>query len=78
MVAFRVTGDQSTAPQSPPTPTAAAAGTPAPLDLLDPVVLRTMPPQVAAFMLYEPPPWRLQGAAGQREEREELGGWTGI
>jgi hypothetical protein len=30
-------------------------------DLLDSVVLRTMPPQVAAFMLYEPrepPPWR--------------------
>ena len=55
-------------------------GPPAKPDLLDPVVLRTMPPRVAAFMLYEsrdPPPWR-EEAAGQREEREffeELGGW---
>jgi hypothetical protein len=51
-------------------------------DLLDPVVLRTMPPRVAAFMLYEPPDpplWRAE-TAGQREEREvfeELGGWCG-
>jgi len=29
------------------------AGFPAPPDLLDPAVLRTMPPRVAAFMLYE-------------------------
>jgi hypothetical protein len=36
-------------------PEAAAAGPPSAPDLLDPVVLRTMPPQVAAFMLYEPP-----------------------
>ena len=58
------------------------AGTPASPDLLDPAVLRTMPPRVAAFMLYEPrepPPWR-EEAAGQRETREELeelGGWCG-
>jgi hypothetical protein len=70
------TPDQSNAPQS-------AAGTPAMPDLLDPVVLRTMPPKVAAFMLYEPPdppPWRRQETAGQREAREffgELGGWCG-
>ena len=43
--------EQSTAPQSPPRATAAAAITPAPPDLLDPVVLRTMPQKVAAFML---------------------------
>ena len=38
-------------------------GPPAKPDLLDPVVLRTMPPRVAAFMLYkppEPPPCRRQ------------------
>jgi len=52
-------------------------------DLLDPVVLRTMPPQVAAFMLYEPrepPPWRQQESAGERAHREaleDLGGWIG-
>jgi hypothetical protein len=74
--------EQSTAPQSPPGATAAAAGTPAMPDLLDPVVLRTMPPRVAAFMLYEPrepPPWR-QETRGQTREREffeELGGWCG-
>jgi hypothetical protein len=39
---------------------------------------RTMPPRVAAFMLYDSPPmWRSETAA-QREEREELGGWAGI
>src|SRR5262249_2617613 len=38
------TGEGSKGPQS-------AAGAPAPPDLLDPAVLRTMPPRVAAFML---------------------------
>ena len=55
------TADQSNAPGSPPVATAEAASTPALPDLLDPAVLRTMPPRVAAFMLYEPPdspPWR--------------------
>jgi hypothetical protein len=46
--------EQSSAPQSPPRAPAAAASTPAMPDLLDPVALRTMPPRVAAFMLYEP------------------------
>jgi hypothetical protein len=45
---------QSTALQSPLRATAATVGVPAMPDLLDPVVLRTMPPRVAAFMLYEP------------------------
>jgi hypothetical protein len=77
------TGNQSGAPQSPPREAAQAAGTPALPDLLDPVVLRTMPPKVAAFMLYEPrepPPWRVE-TVGQRQEREvieEIGGWAGI
>jgi hypothetical protein len=76
------TADQSNAPGSPPIATAAVAGTPAMPDLLDPVVLRTMPPKVAAFMMYqsiETLPWRAE-TAGQREERElfeELGGWCG-
>jgi hypothetical protein len=55
------TPEGSNAPQPPLQAPAAMAGTPARPDLLDPVVLRTMPPQVAAFMLYEPrelPPWR--------------------
>jgi hypothetical protein len=70
------TGDQSKGPQS-------AAGTPAPPDLLDPVVLRTMPPRVAAFMLYEPrelPPWRRQETLAQRAHREmieDCGSWVG-
>ena len=51
-------GEQSTTPQSPPRATAGAAGASTPPDLLDPMVLRTMPPRVAAFMLYEPPRWR--------------------
>ena len=74
--------EQSTARQSSPRAPEATAGTPAPPDLLDPVVLRTMPPRVAAFMLYEPrepPPWR-QETRGETEEREffgELGGWCG-
>jgi hypothetical protein len=74
--------EQSRAPQSPHIATAEAAGAPAQPDLLDPVVLRTMPPRVAAFMLYEPPqapPWR-QETRGETEEREffgELGGWCG-
>jgi hypothetical protein len=62
------TGDQSKGPQS-------AAGTPAPPDLLDPVVLRTMPPRVAAFMLYEPrepPPWRRQETLAQQAHREMI------
>ena len=52
-------------------------------DLLDSVVLRTMPPRVAAFMLYEPrdpPPWRRQETGAEREfreQREEDGVWTG-
>ena len=77
------TGDQSKAPQSPPGAPAAAAGTPAMPDLLDPVVLRTMPPRVAAFMLYEPrepPPWRRQESLGQRLHREmieDCGAWVG-
>ena len=77
------TGHQSKAPQSPPRAIAAAAGTPAMPDLLDPVVLRTMPPRVAAFMLYEPrepPPWRRQESLGQRLHREmieDCGAWVG-
>jgi hypothetical protein len=57
--------------------------TPAPPDLLDSAVLRTMPVKVAAFMMYEPPSlssWSPQETAGQRQERElfeELGGWCG-
>ena len=75
--------EQSSAPQSPPRATAATVGAPPMPDLLDPVVLRTMPPQVAAFMLYEPrepPPWRQQESAGERAHREaleDLGGWIG-
>jgi hypothetical protein len=52
-------------------------------DLLDPVALRTMPPRVAAFMLYEPrdpPPWRYQETAAERELREQCesdGAWCG-
>ena len=75
--------EQSSAPQSPPRAAAAGAGAPAPPDLLDPVALRTMPPQVAAFMLYEPrepPPWRLQETLAQREHREmieDCGSWVG-
>jgi len=76
------TGDGSKGPQSPPRAPPAATGTPARPDLLDPVVLRTLPPRVAAFMLYEPrepPPWREEAAAQRetREELEELGGWCG-
>ena len=58
----------------------AAAGPPA---LLDPVVLRTMAPRVAAFMLYEPPerpPWRRQETLAHREHRqtiEDCGSWVG-
>src|SRR5262245_16899090 len=48
------TGDQSKGPQSPLRATAEAVGIPATPDLLDPAVLRTMPPRVAAFMFYEP------------------------
>ena len=61
----------------------AAAGTPAMLDLLDPVVLSTMPPRVAAFMLYEPrdsPPWRRRETGAEQEFREQCesdGAWCG-
>jgi hypothetical protein len=76
------TTDQSKAPQLPPKATARAAGIPAPPDLLDPAVLRTMPPRVATFMLYEPPdrPWRYSETAGEREQRESMeadGSWCG-
>jgi len=53
-------------------------------DLLDPAVLRTMPPRVAAFMLYEPhepPPWCYQETGAEREAREQLesgGAWCGL
>ena len=75
--------EQSSAPQSPPRAPAAATGTPAMPDLLDPAVLRTMPPRVAAFMLYEsrdPPPWRYCETGAEREWREQCesdGAWTG-
>ena len=75
--------ERSSAPQSPPIAAAVGAGTPAPPDLLDPVVLRTMPPKVAAFMLYEPPdppPWRRQETLSERAHREQLedcGSWVG-
>jgi hypothetical protein len=76
-------GEQSGAPQSPPGAAAQTAGVPAMPDLLDPVVLRTMPPRVAAFMLYEPrelPPWRRQESEAEREAREQCesdGAWCG-
>ena len=75
--------EQPSAPQSPPGAAAQAAGSPPTPDLLDPVVLSTMPPQVAAFMLYERPerpPWRRQETGAEREfreQREEDGVWTG-
>ena len=71
------------ASQSPPRAAAQAASASPPSDLLDPVVLRTMPPRVAAFMLYEPPdppPWRRQETLAQRAHREMLedcGSWVG-
>jgi hypothetical protein len=73
----------SNAPGSPPGATAAAPGTPAPPDLLDPVVLATMPPRVAAFMLREPrepPRWRYRETGAEREAREQResdGAWCG-
>jgi hypothetical protein len=70
------TMDQSKAPQSPPKATAGAAGVPALPDLLDPAVLRTMPPKVAAFMMYEPadsPPWRTKPPPDGMDE----GSWCG-
>jgi hypothetical protein len=45
-------------------------------DLLDPVVLRTMPPQIAAFMLYEPPEpprWRTSRPSAEQDD----GSWCG-
>jgi hypothetical protein len=76
------TTNQSKAPPLPPKATAGAAGIPAPPDLLDPAVLRTMPAKVAAFMMYDPntPAWRYQetGAEQQwREARESDGSWCG-
>jgi hypothetical protein len=77
------TTDQSKAPQSPPKATAESGGIPAPPDLLDPAVLRTMPAKVAAFMMYEPPdppPWRYSETVGEqqwREDREADGSWCG-
>jgi hypothetical protein len=77
------TPEGSNAPQPPLQAPAAAAGAPAPPDLLDPAVLRTMPPQVAAFMLYEPrepPPWRRQETLSERARRgliEDCGAWVG-
>jgi integrase len=62
---------------------AQAVGARALSDLLDPVVLRTMPPRVAAFMLYEPrepPPWRRQETLSEGDHREQLedcGSWVG-
>ena len=67
-------GDQSEVPQSPPIAPAEVAGAPARPDLFDPVVLHTMPPKVAAFMLYEPPeplPWRRQESEAEREAKEQ-------
>ena len=52
-------------------------------DLLDPSVLLSMPPRVAAFMLYEapePPSLRRQETLAQREHREmieDCGSWVG-
>src|SRR5262249_11186416 len=43
-----------------------------PPDLLNPVVLHTMPPKVAAFLLYEPPerpPWRRQETLSECADR---------
>ena len=77
------TGDGSKGPQSPPRAPPAATGTPTRPDLLDPVILRTLPPRVAAFMLYEPrepPPWRRQETLVQRAHREmieDCGSWVG-
>jgi hypothetical protein len=69
------TTNQSKAPKSSPIATAAAVA-PAPPDLLDPLVLRTMPPQVAAFMLYEPPePLRWQ--TSRPPEAMDEGSWCG-
>jgi hypothetical protein len=74
--------DQSKALKSAPKATAGTTDIPAPPDLLDPAVLRTMPAKVAAFMMYEPPdrPWRYFETAGEREQREsmeETGSWCG-
>jgi len=77
------TPEQSKAPKSASVAPAAAADTSAPPDLLDPVVLRTMPTKVAAFMLCEPPEppvWRRAESEGERAHREtleDLGGWVG-
>jgi hypothetical protein len=68
--------DQPNAPGSPPIATAEAASTPALPDLLDPAVLRTMPPKVAGFMLYEPsdpPPWRSSPPPAGADD----GSWVG-
>jgi hypothetical protein len=77
------TGDQLKARRSPLGAAAQATGAPAMPDLLDPAVLRTMPPRVAAFMLYEPrepPPWRRQETleeSAHRVQLEDCGSWVG-
>jgi hypothetical protein len=74
------TADQSKAPQLPPKAIAEAGGIPAPPDLLDPALLRTMPAKVAAFTMYEPPErppceprLRLSGSTGRRSRIADRG-----
>ena len=75
--------EHSSAPQSSPGATIATVGAPPVPDLLDPSVLLSMPPRVAAFMLYEapePPSLRRQETLAQREHREmieDCGSWVG-
>ena len=75
--------EHSGAPQSSPGATIATVGAPPVPDLLDPSVLLSMPPRVAAFMLYEapePPSLRRQETLAQREHREmieDCGSWVG-
>ena len=68
--------EQSSAPQSLPGATAATVGAPPPPDLLDPVVLRTMPPRVAAFMLYEPREPQRWRTSSPRDGMDD-GAWCG-
>jgi hypothetical protein len=66
----------SNAPGSPPGAITAPAGAPAPPDLLDPVVLATMPPQVARFFLHQPrdpPTWQTRRPAPEQDD----GAWCG-
>jgi hypothetical protein len=77
------TGDQSKRTTIDTGAPATVPGTSALPDLLDPAVLRTMPPKVAAFMLHtprEPPPWRYRETGAEREFREQCesdGAWCG-